>query len=298
MEGQGQISEEVCDVDYDAETGEVLSDTSPLSGIASAMVDKPDYWRNSHSDALISNIGPEFMKAFLEVQREAGGIIEKDSSTAKDGKKKPYDYDYTSLAAVIAKIIGVMHDNSLVLQQYPGKIHGIAGSSKVLISEIHTRITHAETGQYQIAVSPIPLEPFSYKETDKDGNKTTKFTDLITAQSFGKSFTYGKRYALLSYWGIATADNDAISPLLEAMSQPEYEKIAEPVLNGLNACESVQDLKEWGERNSTVVRMMHHKASQIVVERFKELQESLPAIVAEDEAQLDLDDAITEKAPQ
>lgn len=277
-------------LEFDRDTGEVTQVGKSLSEKASEGVQKPDYWRNAHNDSLISNVGPEFMAAFMAVQKDVGGVMENDSSG--------YGYKYTSLAAAVARVLKSMHEQSLALQQYPGKIHGLSGSSKTLISEIHTRITHVHTGQHQIAISPIPLEPFSYPEKDDKGKKTGKtiFTDVVNAQSFGSSFTYGKRYALLSYWGIATADNDAVSALLD---EPEYEKIATPVINGMKTCRTLQELKEWGEKNRAMVHnIMHPRASRLVAAAYKELQEQLPETLPEDESQdhqHDLEDAINKE---
>lgn len=263
------------DIKCNVETGEIEG-SRPLSAQAKEQIVRPDYWRGDWKDSLIDNAGPEFLSAFMAVQQEVGGILENDSAG--------YGYEYASLGAIIAKVLKVMHQHSLILQQYPGKIHGITGNNKLVIADIHTKVQHAQHyQQQQILVSPIPIEPHSYK--DKETKKTV-YTDIITAQSYGGAFTYGKRYALLSYWGIAPADKGQVPALLDIANQQEYKKIAAPVISGMKHCQSIEELKSWGEANSERIKnIMHPKASKFVYEQFEILLNSLPEKAPEDENQ-------------
>ncbi len=279
-------------VEFHEETGEIFESPAPLSGLASQGISKPDYWRNAHNDSLISNVGPEFMAAFMAVQQEIGGIMENDA----DG----YGYKYTSLAAVIARVLKAMHKNGLVLQQYAGKIHGLSGSSKALICEMHTKITHAETNQNQITITPIPMEPISYAEKDANGKKTGKtvYTDIVDPQSYGKASTYSRRYTLLSYWGIAPADNEAFKRLEDEQTKDDLEAAAEPIINGFKSCKSKQELVNWTKANQDMMSMLPVKVFQIVKPEYVEFKKGLPEIAPEDESQenqLDLEDAINGK---
>lgn len=263
------------DIECDMETGEITSGKT-ISQQATEQVVRPDYWRGDWKDSLIDRAGKEFLAAFMAVQQEVGGILENDAAG--------YGYEYASLGAIIAKVLKVMHQNNLILQQYPGKVHGITGNNKLVIADIHTKIQHAEYyEQHQILISPIPIEPHSFK--DKETKKTV-YTDIITAQSYGGAFTYGKRYALLSYWAIAPADKGQVPALLDIANKAEYKKIAAPVIAEMKQCQSIEELRKWGEKNSSMIKnIMHPKASKLVYDQFETLLSNLPETLPEDENQ-------------
>lgn len=276
-----QTNEDYPDVSRPNGNGKSLSQT------ASEGIQRPDYWRGSQRDALESNIGKEFEDARFAVQQSVGGILEK--------KNKAFKGSYVDLAAGFSKILPIMWKEGLSLRQYPGRTHGLSGQ-KCIVLDVHTKITHVETGQHETIIMPIPIEPFSYKDPQ---TKKTVYTDIITAQCYGTALTYGKRYSIFSYLGIATADTDATPSLIEAMEQPEYEEEAQTILNGIKDIQTKPELEAWIKANSSEIQLYPKQVIEIVRDDVKDKLNSLPVALVEDESQdpdqLDIVDAIEAK---
>ena len=103
--------------------------------------------------------------------------------------KEGYGYKYTELGELIEKVYPVLHDNGLgVSQCLESDENGRPG--------VRTVLFHAES--QQVLVSEVYGDPVVMKGCN-------------TAQGAGATFSYLRRYALLSILGLASEDNDAAS---------------------------------------------------------------------------------------
>lgn len=269
--------------EHDPDTGEVV-ETKEAHEVTTDGIERPPYWRHDVRDSLVSNAQPEFEAAFAAVQYKIEGLIEKDS--------KGYGYGYTSLGKVLPTVLKVMKDNGLTIRQYNGKLHGLSGSGKQVFLPVNTKVTHAATGQHEIFVTEVPLEPFSFK--DKETKKTV-YTDILTPQSLGAAQTYARRYGLLAYFGIASVDNDAMASFLEAAQEEDWKACIEPMLNGMKQNKTLAELKEWAAKNKQQIQEIEHpKTYKFFVEVWNDLKATLPEELEED-AQLDIEQAIESK---
>lgn len=135
----------------------------------------------------IINISP----ALLAVQRVGLTAIAK----AKNGQTNSY---YAKLPEILATVVPEFATNDLVLLQPLGGCRSDGGKT---FRGITTRILH-KSGEWmeETAEFEVPAPP-----------KSNRGVDILNAsQTDGLVITYGRRYALLSFLGIATGDdNDA-----------------------------------------------------------------------------------------
>ena len=264
------------------EDGEIIK---PVSEQAKENIQRPPYWRNA-GDALHSYIGSEFEKALAEVQIVLGAIIEKKNTAtlkgkSKSGKDYSMEYSYTSLPDVLAKVMPVIQDKGFTIRQYTGKLHTTTGSSGGLFLPLHTKITLVKDPiQNEVFVMEAPLRPMG---------------GAVSAQSVGDVITYLRRYAILSYFGLAPADNDAAIRIGHEQMEEEYNQIAEPIINGMRTCETKSELRTWSADNAHEVQLNSKPVVELVRDAYKLLYNDLPEIKPEDESQLDLEQAIKEK---
>lgn len=178
------------------------------------------------------NRGQDFFKAFLKAQSEILPTIEADADNFFHKKQDGTASTYTSLGHALKVIRPVLNKHGFVLTQ--GCLHVRAyghQQSKKYMLPVHTTLTHAETGEYETHVAPMPISKW-------------------TAQEVGSAMTYGRRYSLLSALGIATADDDgqSASHSTDLEDGAEFDP-ADGIIDRINECETENDLTHWAERN-------------------------------------------------
>lgn len=115
-------------------------------------------------------------KKFAKACQEIGSVTK--SQTADTGK---YKYSYTTLTEVLRAVKEVLGDQGLSLAQPVGVRDGF------LVVDV--LITDVESGQYLIF-------PGMAHQIERD------------PQAMGSAITYGRRYTLMSLFGIETEDDD------------------------------------------------------------------------------------------
>ncbi len=235
---------------------------------AAATIVRPPYIPD-YGEALISNAGEKFESAFQKCQSELDVIV------APDSENPHHHYKYTSLGGLLSIVRKKMSDNGFTLRQFGGNIKGHGDSTRKWYSlPIITKITHVSSKEYEIFICPVPIEPFSYKNK-KTGEMV--YTDARTAQAVASAYTSGKRISLLSYWGLATADDAIAKSVQFQKEQDEANDISAEIIATMEECQSQGDLNKWAKENSTGTKLLGEKTAKKIYDRFKELMTDLPA---------------------
>lgn len=121
----------------------------------------------------------ELAKALLNVQR----VIQ---PATKDSTNPFTKSTYASLKSVMDTCRQALLDNGIWLCQYPVPVE-VPGSIGLM-----TKLTHAESGQWQSSLSVVPLPK-------------------ADPQGMGSAITYSRRYALTAMLGMVTEDDDGES---------------------------------------------------------------------------------------
>ena len=202
----------------DSGTGEVR-EFSSLNEAAEQGIERPPYWRRAAHSFTPTSVdegewGREFDEAFLTVQEEVGPLIWADSDNEFNKSK------YASLGALLANVQPTLIKNKLKLNQGAGKVNIRGDLQNKIFLPIWTRITHVPTGQWQRVWVEMPMIKFD-------------------AQGYGSTMTYGRRYALVSYLGLAATDDDGVW----ASSKPALDE--DDLTHKIAKCETEADLRTW-----------------------------------------------------
>lgn len=130
----------------------------------------------------------ELAKALLNVQR----VIQ---PATKDSTNPFTKSTYASLKSVMDTCRQALLDNGIWLCQYPVPVE-TPGSIGLI-----TKLTHAESGQWQSSLSVVPLPK-------------------ADPQGMGSAITYSRRYALTAMLGMVTEDDDGESAKISSQSRP------------------------------------------------------------------------------
>lgn len=232
-------------------------DSAPLSERASAQVQRPPYWRDIR-EMLEGESGPDFERAFFEVQKQVEPSILGDKANAFSKST------YASLANVLAYVRPILHEHGFTLRQFAGAARGHGDGTKKWYSlPVATRLTHVESGQWEMIILDIPIDQ--------------------TPISVGSAMTYGKRYGLLSFLGIATADEDAMTFLRNRLDQEAAEEAVQGIVEKINECESQADLKEWADKNDEGLKILSEASLAIVRHAYGDRQAAIKAGNGKDE---------------
>jgi len=167
-----------------------------------------------------------FYKALLEAQKEVLPIIEADA----EGHQKNR---YATLGQALQRVRPILNEHGFILTQGCGQVRAYGdGQYKWHAVPVHTTLIHAESGEYQTHIVPMPIE-------------------RKTAQAIGSAITYGRRYGFLSALGIATGDDDGQAASQEARLDTDgLSKSAQIIKDKIEACKSVKELTDFHEKNA------------------------------------------------
>ena len=126
-------------------------------------------------ESYCSNDIPLLAKAMLAVQKQL-------NPATKDATNPYTRSRYATLNAVMDACKSALLDNGIWLTQ-------ITVPSEPGTVALLTKLTHAETGQYQAALTVLPLQK-------------------MDSQSAGAALTYSRRYGLSALLGLVTEDDD------------------------------------------------------------------------------------------
>lgn len=129
----------------------------------------------------------ELAKALINVQR----VIQ---PATKDSTNPFTKSTYASLKSVMDTCRQALLDNGIWLCQYPVPVE-TPGSIGLM-----TKLTHAESGQWQSSLSVVPLPK-------------------ADPQGMGSAITYSRRYALTAMLGMVTEDDDGESAKIASQSR-------------------------------------------------------------------------------
>lgn len=197
----------------------------PLSQRAAPKGPKP-HW-NGTEGIVEGDATTDFFEAFLKAQKQIPAIIEADA-------ENPFQKNrYASLGQTIKAVRKILNDHGFIVTQGCGQVRAYGeGQHKWHALPVHTTLIHAETGQFQTYLTPIPI-----------GQKKT-------AQDVGSAITYGRRYSLLSALGVATGDDDGQAASQEArIDMDNVSPIIKSIIEKIEACETEKELKDWHEKN-------------------------------------------------
>lgn len=234
---------------------EMMEPNLPLSEQASAKVDRPAYWRDP-AQMVVGTAGHEYEKAFFELQTDIEPVLLADETlNLKFKTGGQASSKYTSLVGLMSAVRPIIKKHNFTLKQFAGSVRAHTAGAKTWWSmPIATRLCHVESYQWEMVLLPMPIEPTLY--------------------SFGGAMTYGKRYSLFSFFGIATADDDAFAKLMAQRDEDLVEEATKIPLEKIAACKTEAALVKWGDDNKAGIQMMSEAANAVVRRAFAEKLDS------------------------
>lgn len=204
----------------------------------------------------------QYELAFLAAQMEITPVLEAESKATVPTKTGgTFSYNYASLPQVLTHVRPILHRHGFTLKQGVGRIHkmGLDGGN-MLYLPVYTKLTYVGSGESETFIMEMPLPK-------------------VDPQAVGAATSYGKRYTLLGAFGIATADDDAISAITQrTMSRDDEADISAGIIEKIKDCGSVGDLQKWGAANRQSIQGLstevYNKVTQAYRDRMAELQDS------------------------
>ena len=200
-----------------------------LSERAAKVAERPPYWRDVR-DMIASNAGAEFEKAMFNLQCDLDATIEADSHN-------PFHKNsFASLPHTLKMVREACKEHGFTIKQFPGALRGHGPETKRFYTiPVCTKITHSETQQAEMVIVDIPVDN--------------------SAISYGAALTFGKRYGLQSYFGIASADSDAMTFIQNKLDQETAEEQAANLIEQITETETVKELEAWIKKSEASLKM-------------------------------------------
>ena len=218
-----------------SETGEIQEVQSVAEAVD--MIERPPYWRRTGHSWTSPDEGEsskEFDEAFLKAQEEIGPLILAEAENQFNR--------YASLGALIAKVQPVLLKNKFKLTQGAGKILIRTDLGGKAFLPIWTKITHVPSGSWQRVWVELPLIKFD-------------------PQAYGSVMTYGRRYALVSYLGLASTDDDGLwASTKPSLDQEEVDKETASLIREISKCASEADLRAWNKSKEHALASLGEEA--------------------------------------
>ena len=202
------------DFDYNAEIERAPIFVPPIA--------KSSAYGHSFRESIQSNASTEYNTAFLAVQQKLEALIIAD-------KVNPFTKSrFASLGQLLATVKPVLNKNGFILKQFAGAVSTHGSTTRRWYSiPIHSLIIHVASGQWESIVVDLPVETTTY--------------------SYGSALTFGKRYGLQSYLGIATVDDDGAATIQNRIDEKHAEEVIAESLGEIKRCKSMEDLTLWLE---------------------------------------------------
>ena len=200
-----------------------------LSERAAKVAERPPYWRDVR-DMIASNAGAEFEEAMFNLQCDLDATIEADSHN-------PFHKNsFASLPHTLKMVREACKEHGFTIKQFPGALRGHGPETKRFYTiPVCTKITHSETQQAEMVIVDIPVDN--------------------SAISYGAALTFGKRYGLQSYFGIASADSDAMTFIQNKLDQETAEEQAANLIEQITETETVKELEAWIKKSEASLKM-------------------------------------------
>jgi hypothetical protein len=230
--------------------------TPTITQQAQANIQRPAYWGDVR-DTIVGDTGLKFEQAFFEVQKIVVPALEADASGHREIK-------YTSLPALLSYVRPILMDNGFSLRQFAGAIRGHGeGANRWFSVPVFTKLTLVETGEWEMVCADIAA--------------------ISNAQSYGSAFTYGKRYGLQSYLGIATADDNAMTAIHTQADQRMADKAAVSFIDGIEKIDTAKDgamakLEGWLAKNKPGFELLSELSMGTIRSAYTKKQKEIKAI--------------------
>ncbi len=222
---------------HDPETGEVRP---PISTRAVANMPPRKHW--DRLEGLIIRERPEddakalaqsqYDLAFLSAQIEIVPVLEAEAKATVPTKTGPgFSYSYASLGQILLHVRPILHKHGFTMKQGTGRIHkmGLDGGN-MLYLPVYTKLTYVGDGTSETFVMEMPLPK-------------------LDPQAIGSATSYAKRYLLLGTFGIATADDDAISAMTQrTISKDDESEHVAAAIEKIKACKTIDDMQKWAKQ--------------------------------------------------
>jgi hypothetical protein len=219
----------------------------------------PRYW--DRAEGIIDGGGGRSLAAaILKVQAEIKPVAEADANNPFTKGK------YASLGLLLSIIRPVLTKHDLIIKQGAGKIIAYGkDSDKKYFLPIFMEIMHAVTVEKDRVIVEVPLSK-------------------LDAQAIGIAITYGRRYLLQSYFGIASMDDDAASAVQKRLDRDDEGEAVAGILAQMKECKTEPELLRWAKMNRDGLHALSdEKVSKLrsaYEERLREIQEAGPATEA------------------
>lgn len=218
---------EINSVEGNAEPGE--PDAMPLSQRAIAGSRPPRYWDRA-GGAMESQGQPQTLThALWRLQAKLKPIIEADANNPFTKKR------YTTLGMLLGVIRPLLTDLDLVIRQGAGKIIAYgSGTQKEFFLPVWMDVAHC-SGASERVMLEVPLSK-------------------LDAQAIGIAITYGRRYLIQSYFGVASMDDDAASAVQKRLDRDEEADAVKGVIDKIGQCKTQAELVKWGADNAAGIQ--------------------------------------------
>jgi hypothetical protein len=242
---------EINSVEGHAEMPEPVS--SSLSQRAINGSQPPRYWDRA-GGVLESHGGNSLSHALWRAQGKIKPIIDADASNPFTKKR------YASLGMLLSTIRPVIHELDLILKQGAGKIIAYgAGGQKEFFLPVWMEVQHAPSGSRDRVIVEVPLSK-------------------LDAQAIGIAITYGRRYLLQSYFGVASMDDDAASAVQKRLDKDEEAGAIAGIVEKIKECKTVAELEKWAKANTDGIQHLSEEAlvkcRAAYGDRLRELQDA------------------------
>jgi ERF superfamily len=207
------------DFDYNAELDRDLT-RAPI------LVQPPSRPQSTYGhnfrESIQSTASMEYNTAFLAVQMKLEALIIADKANPFTKSK------FASLGQLLATVKPILNKNGLILKQFAGAVSTHGSQTRRWYSiPIHTLLIHVASGQWESIVVDLPVETTTY--------------------SYGSALTFGKRYGLQSYLGIATVDDDGAATIQNRIDEKHAEEVVAEALGEIKRCKTNENLAAWLE---------------------------------------------------
>jgi ERF superfamily len=242
------------DLQYDMDSIEGRQDPpETLSQRAINGTRPPRYWDRAEG-ILESKGGRHLAHAIWKIQSEIKPIAEADAANPFTKGK------YASLGLLLSIIRPALTKNELIIKQGAGKIIAYGkDSDKKYFLPVFMEIQHTVSGDMDRVIVEVPLPK-------------------LDAQGIGIAITYGRRYLLQSYFGIASMDDDAASAVLRRLDRDDEGEAVAGILAQMKECKTEADLLKWAKMNRDGLHALSDdkvaKLRSAYEERLRELQEA------------------------
>lgn len=224
---------------------------TPLSQRAINGARPPRYWDRAGGAMESRGFGLEY--ALLKVQEKIKPIVEADANNPFVKRK------YASLGMFLSLIKPVLNEHDIVMRQGAGKIIAYGSASKDFFLPVWMDVYHVPSMSSDRVMLEIPLSK-------------------LDAQAIGIAVTYGRRYLLQSYFGLASMDDDAASAVAKRLDKDEEGAAVAGIVEKIKECATVADLNKWAQANQDGIQHLSEEAlakcRAAYGDRLRELQEA------------------------